>query len=442
LVGESVNRAWSLGGQRRLVIDSLCLAIAYFTVVAWGSNEPWAMGIIVVASIGLLALRIAWDVLHGNLRIPRASIFIPLVLFLIYAAVQLRFGTVEKYSTALYLLLALSYVSILYLAATGFQSRGAVKFLVMCLLILGSFEAVYGLVQYLGEYNYIWDFYRTAYQGLATGTLINRNHYALLMNLSICTAVGYLYYRSIRLLKGEDLSLRRILGVPGSGALSWIVLWIALMGLALMFSMSRMGIAAMFASIGVMMIAAKATRSGKRTAALGLLLIFAICSLAIYTGIDEIMARYEAISKQRESDRDRVALWRDAWKMIEKHPVFGQGLGSFQWTFPAYESIEPDIPARYAHNDYLQTLAEMGILGLSLLVWAFGAAWKVAIQNLKNNRDPLVKGIGLGTVGVLTAIALQEITDFGLYIPGVAMIAAVLIGLNLRVRASALSEAK
>jgi len=122
--------------------------------------------------------------------------------------------------------------------------------------------------------------------------------------------------------------------------------------------------------------------------------------------------------------------------------VFGQGLGSFQWTFPAYESIEPDIPARYAHNDYLQTLAEMGILGLSLLVWAFGAAWKVAIQNLKNNRDPLVKGIGLGTVGVLTAIALQEITDFGLYIPGVAMIAAVLIGLNLRVRASALSEAK
>jgi O-antigen ligase len=130
-------------------------------------------------------------------------------------------------------------------------------------------------------------------------------------------------------------------------------------------------------------------------------------------------------------------MWQDAWKMIQKQPVFGQGLGTFRWTYPAYESTEPDTPADYAHSDYIQVLAETGVVGLCLLLWAFGAAWRVAIKNLRHAQDPLVRGIGLGTIGALTAIALQEITDFGLYMPGVAVTAAVLVGLNLRARGPA-----
>jgi O-antigen ligase len=118
--------------------------------------------------------------------------------------------------------------------------------------------------------------------------------------------------------------------------------------------------------------------------------------------------------------------------MIQKQPLLGQGLGTFQWTFPAYESVQADIPAKYAHSDYVQALAEVGIVGLLLLLWAFGAAWRTAIRNLFHADDPLVRGIGLGTIGALTAIALQEITDFGLYMPGVAVLAAVIVGLNLR----------
>jgi O-antigen ligase len=102
--------------------------------------------------------------------------------------------------------------------------------------------------------------------------------------------------------------------------------------------------------------------------------------------------------------------------------------------------VKPDTPARYAHSDYLQALAEVGVVGLILLVWAFGATWRTAVRNIRNTQDPLVRGIGLGTVGALTAIALQEISDFGLYIPGVAMTAVFLIGINIR--ASALGKTK
>ena len=53
----------------------------------------------------------------------------------------------------------------------------------------------------------------------------------------------------------------------------------------------------------------------------------------------------------------------------------------------------------------------------------------------------MVRGIGLATMGMLTATALQEITDFSLYIPGVAVLFAVLIGLNLRASVMRQAEA-
>jgi O-antigen ligase len=254
------------------------------------------------------------------------------------------------------------------------------------------------------------------------------------MNMCIATAVGYLFYRTERLLQREKLSFTDFAGLPGSGILLWLVLWIAIMGLALVVSMSRMGIAALFGSVACMVLAAKAAYSRKRVRVIALTLVFGIVGLAVYAGVDEVIARYEAVPGQLQSDRDRLALWKDAWPLIEQRPVLGSGLGTFRWTHPSYESVRPDTPARYAHNDYLQALSEVGIIGFCLMVWAYGAAWRIAYRNFKNSIDPLVRGIGLGTMGVLGALALQEFTDFGLYIPGVSLTAALLVGLNLRAR--------
>jgi O-antigen ligase len=433
-----------------LLFDLLIIGMMYFAAFAWGSNEPWAKGLIILAVITILAARLIWDIWHEGVKIGREWFYAPVILLLVGITIGLAtqksdskdwqfFGSVEHYSTTMYLLLALSYVALVFLAANGFRSRGQVKLLVIAVLILGAFEAAYGLVQYLSNHDYIWQFSKKYDKGLATGTFINRNHYALLLNLCFCTGVGYLYYRSSSILAGFKFSWRKAMAIPGAAKLVWILFWLALMGLGVFFSLSRMGIVAMIAGLVSMIIASKLTESGKRTIVIGFVLIALILGLSVYIGMDAVLARYESLSKERESDTDRIAHWRDAWKMIEKHPVFGQGLGTFEWTFPAYESVDPDIPAKYAHNDYLQMLAEVGAVGLGLLVWAFGTVWWAALKNLRNAQDPLARGIGLGTIGALTAIALQEITDFGLYIPGIAVVAAVLVGLNLRARSLAKS---
>ncbi len=391
------------------------------------------MAIIGMAVATLLVARTIESTFRGGLKLQPVSVFTPLLLFLAYIFLQFQFWSVESHSTGVHGIIAFSCVTIIFLTANGSLSRKDVKRFVIAILVFGSFEAAYGLVQYLGGYEYIWNYRRLFGQGVASGTLINRNHYALLMNLFIAAAVGYLFYRTDRLLQGERFSPKKIAHLPGSGNLFWILLCIVFMGLALIFSMSRMGIAALFGSVAAMILAARAAYSKRRIVFVGLLLAFGIIGLALYTGVDEVVARYEAISDEWRSERDRTALWNDAWPLILERPLLGSGLGTFQWTYPAHESVRPDIPARYAHNDYIQALSEVGIVGLGLLLWAFGAVWRIAYRNFKNAQDPMIRGIGLGTIGMLTAIALQECTDFGLYIPGVSLTAALLAGLNLRV---------
>ncbi len=417
-----------------MLIDVLIVIIAYFAVFVWGSNELWAMGLIPLAVLSVLAVRLIWDAWHESVQINHLWTYIPLLLLLVYGSFGLVAWSPYRHSTTIYLLLAISYTSIIYLVASGFRSRERVRILLISIIVLGAFQAVYGLVQYLGNYDYIWQFNKQHYRGIATGTLINRNHYALLMNLCLSAGIGYLYYRSSRLLGGHRLYWRLAFAAPGAAKLVWIAFWLVLMALAVVFSISRMGIAAMIVCLGVMAIASNIAESGKRATALGLIITFVVLGLASYIGIDAVLVRYEDISRERESGQDRLAYWSDAWKMIRKHPVLGQGLGSFRWTYPEYESVKPDTPAKYAHNDYLHILAELGAVGLALLIWFFIAVWRTAVKNLRNDQDPLVRSVGLGSMGALTAIALQEITDFGLYIPGVAIIAALLVGLNLRVQ--------
>lgn len=75
-------------------------------------------------------------------------------------------------------------------------------------------------------------------------------------------------------------------------------------------------------------------------------------------------------------------IWRDAFALWRAHPLLGCGLGRFHLEFPAFASEalkarwpEGRVIVNFAHNEYLQTLAETGPLGLAVLCAAPAAAW-------------------------------------------------------------------
>jgi O-antigen ligase len=83
----------------------------------------------------------------------------------------------------------------------------------------------------------------------------------------------------------------------------------------------------------------------------------------------------------------------------------------------------------YAHNDYLQVLAELGIFGfVSGLCFVFrviqktlrGAVYATSID---------ARYISIACVASLTAILLHSLVDFNLYVPANGLVVAWIIGI-------------
>jgi tetratricopeptide (TPR) repeat protein len=70
------------------------------------------------------------------------------------------------------------------------------------------------------------------------------------------------------------------------------------------------------------------------------------------------------------SGSSRSDYWRVAWREVEDHPLLGGGAGSYQRFWLRHR--RQDLPVRGAHSLYLETLAELGTLGLALLLCALG----------------------------------------------------------------------
>jgi hypothetical protein len=92
----------------------------------------------------------------------------------------------------------------------------------------------------------------------------------------------------------------------------------------------------------------------------------------------------------------RIDLWRIAWQDARHHPLVGSGAGSYasKW----FQDRPVALDADNAHSQYLETLAELGPLGLALLLTACGApliaAWRA-------RRHPLAAGATAAYVAFL-----------------------------------------
>lgn len=78
----------------------------------------------------------------------------------------------------------------------------------------------------------------------------------------------------------------------------------------------------------------------------------------------------------------RVELMRTALRMVAEDPFFGVGLGEFYQRSGEFSSAElfrrfPVAIHENAHNNFLQVLAETGLVGFAVFVWLLGAALSI-----------------------------------------------------------------
>jgi O-antigen ligase len=423
-----------------MIIDFALLVIVLLSVLAWGANRPFLMMLFTSGLLLVFAGRLLLHLWRRAFRIYCSPVLLVILALFLLVTLQLLNPvtdldaariylphTVEPHTTRNYLLLLAGYAVLCFSVLNGFNTRRQISLAVFCIIGLGVFESLAGFVQQVGGYEYIWT---TPLRGVgAQGTLLNHNHFALLLNIALCTGVGFLFRRTTELLQGQRFRLRSILSMPESPKLFFILLWIGLIGFGVLLSLSRTGIFAMFAALGFMLSAIWLAEKRKYAVLLVAAVLLTALGLGVYAGIDAAFERYADLTSNWKFEESRVRLWKDAWPMIVGAPLWGTGFGSFQWTYPAHESLDPDIPAMYAHNDYLQLMVETGIIGLALAVLALIICWRSAIRNFMAE-DPLKRSIGLATLGALVAVAIQEIVDYSLYIPGITAVLLLLVSLN------------
>lgn len=278
------------------------------------------------------------------------------------------------------------------------------------LIGLAAVEALVGLIQYNAV---------TTPEAWAHGTFTNKNHFAGFLEMALPFAVMYPFTLIAKSKSRHD--------TPGSPALKACLIWsvAALIFVGILYSLSRMGFLACLGSMLVMGVIAfwRAAERWKRWASVGLTVVTVVL-IFIFLPPQRFFERFVALSGSEEISADsRKQIWRETLNLIAAYPVFGCGLGGYESAFPKYKVALPMYTINYAHNDYLQLMAELGIpvfvLGLAFFA---GLLWLAVRSACAARAGESLKPLALACVGSLTAISLHSFTDFNLYIPANAIL--------------------
>jgi len=129
--------------------------------------------------------------------------------------------------------------------------------------------------------------------------------------------------------------------------------------------------------------------------------IFFLLFLGIFTCVvfSIPMVRERLLTIVRSgADADRFRIWKAAFMMFKESPLLGKGLGSFMHYSNKYMNILP----QYAHNCYLQILAETGLIGFVSFIWFLGAIVFKGFRELRERFDSSFFGLFFGLLVFLT----------------------------------------
>ncbi|HET8652133.1 MAG TPA: O-antigen ligase family protein, partial [Gaiellaceae bacterium] len=123
----------------------------------------------------------------------------------------------------------------------------------------------------------------------------------------------------------------------------------------------------------------------------------------------------------------RPEVWKEAWNEYMDHPVLGGGAGTYEQYWNEHRPIDHKV--RDGHNLYLETLGELGPVGLAALLLALAAPFAAAVGA---RRHPLAAG----AFGAYVAYLVHAGVDWDWELPAITVAAlacgAALIALRAR----------
>jgi len=329
----------------------------------------------------------------------------------------------------------LSYVLLGFLVLRTVKRQFQFRRIILTAMGVGVFEAFYGLFELYNKNPRIL-FYKKIYNlDSVTGTFVNRNHLSGYLEMIIPLAIGLIIARigvfSLSGLKWREKILR--FSEKGLTANILISLGIILMAVALVFSRSRAGVFILFFSfvlfLGMTTISYGKSSDQKRWIGNFLRVVFIIILLiVVYVGTQATMERF-ALDKLLQEGRP--ALWANTLRIISDFPLVGTGLGTFSSLYPDLYGEAGPLRLSHTHNDYLEFLSELGIIGMLFLLAIVLIMLSRILLVWSGRRYPEAKALALGGIIAIFGILIHSITDFNLHIPANVLLFTIILSLTM-----------
>ena len=108
-----------------------------------------------------------------------------------------------------------------------------------------------------------------------------------------------------------------------------------------------------------------------------------------------------AVDLSYASNRARLLRWGQAFAMFSENPILGKGYGAFAMLYEEDVALVGSYTAQYqlgAHSEYLQVMAELGIIGLGIWIWLNLAFLRYGFRALKTLEDGFYRAIVIGLI--------------------------------------------
>ena len=110
--------------------------------------------------------------------------------------------------------------------------------------------------------------------------------------------------------------------------------------------------------------------------------------------------------------------------------LFGFGSGAFDQVYKLFFILPENYNylAKYVHNDGIQLLGEVGIIGISILLSLSFMYFKKLINRIKQEKE-LSRFVLIFLL--LAVLFIQSLVDFSLHIPGISILLMIILSMGL-----------
>ena len=243
-------------------------------------------------------------------------------------------------------------------------------------------------------------------ESVATGTYIVRNHYAGLLEMILPFPAVYSIARLRHVSSNNENAVLVSMGLGVT----------ALIMAAITFSLSRMGFIVSSASMIFVGIIALRHQSWRHSGvALATVLVVALLAFLLLPPV-RLILRFAEVNQD-----SRAPVWGETLALISAYPTFGCGLGGYESAFSKFKLSGPTLTQDYAHSDYLQYLAELGVIGFVTFATPVVVILAGLLRTLAQFPSDL-RWLGIACTSSLAAIGFHAFVDFNLYVPANMMV--------------------